>query len=211
MLKEALIPGLGRYIKTLDDLELEEFALEREIATESLGHLYPNDNDVEAAFQERLRLEGPVHEQRASRIRAALLLTETESRLHRYGREQLASSLEYQRRTLGQVLNYWLELGAVKPRLGWWEDRPEIQLGGYGLIAALAVQVLFDCARTDGLVVCTSCGTPFLPTLRRPRRDRNAYCSDCGTKAAARDAAARYRRTQKYKATYQEWLKTRRK
>jgi len=31
----------------------------------------------------------------------------------------------------------------------------------------------------------TSCGTPFLPG---PRRDRNIYCSDCGIKAASRDA-----------------------
>jgi hypothetical protein len=70
-------------------------------------------------------------------------------------------------------------------------------------MGAIAVQLLFDCARTDGLAVCTSCGTPFLPGSRRPRRDRNVYCSDCGLTAATRDAAARYRQTEKYRATYE--------
>jgi DNA-directed RNA polymerase subunit RPC12/RpoP len=78
------------------------------------------------------------------------------------------------------------------------------------LIGAVAVQLLFDCSRTDGLAVCTSCGTPFLPGPRRPRRDRNIYCSDCGIKAASRDAAARYRQTKKYRETYQRWFEERR-
>src|SRR5205823_2048257 len=120
-----------------------------------------------------------------------LLQEEFERRVDRFGREQLGTSLEFQRRMLSQVLNYWLEMGGVKPRLDWRVDKPEVQLGGYGLIGALAVQLLFDCSRTDGLVVCTSCGTPFLPAFRRPRRDRNPYCSDCGMRAAGRDAAAR--------------------
>jgi len=98
----------------------------------------------------------------------------------------------------------------VRPRLDWSTPKPAVQLGGYGLIGALAVQLLFDCSRTDGLAVCTSCGTPFLPGPRRPRRDRNIYCSDCGIKAATRDAAARYRQTKKYRETYQKWSEERR-
>jgi hypothetical protein len=122
------------------------------------------------------------------------------------GRTRLASSLPFQRRTLSGVLNYWLQLGGVRQQLEWSGPKPQVQLGGHGLIGALTVQLLFDCSRTDGLAVCASCGTPFLPGSRRPRRDRNTYCSDCGLKAAARDAAARYRQTQKYRATYQKWL-----
>jgi len=107
------------------------------------------------------------------------------------------------------VLNHWLERAGVRPRLDWSQDKPQVQLGGGGLLGALVVQLLFDCSRTDGLAVCTSCGTPFLPALRRPRRDHNPYCSDCGLKAAARDAAARYRQTERYKATYRAWLEKR--
>ncbi len=61
-------------------------------------------------------------------------------------------------------------------------------------------------ARKLGAVaLCASCGTPFLPTGRRPRKDLNAYCSEWGLKAALRDAAARYRQTQKYRATNVKW------
>jgi hypothetical protein len=126
------------------------------------------------------------------------------------GRERMTRSIEFQRQVLSEVLNYWLVGGQVRPRLDWSSDRPGVQLGGDGLFGALTVQLLFDCARTDGLAVCTSCGTPFLPAVRRPRRDHNPYCSDCGAKAAARDAAARYRQTEKYRATYGKWLGERR-
>ena len=131
-------------------------------------------------------------------------------RLAALGRRRMASSIEFQRRLFGEVLNYWLELAGVRPRLDWSTPKPAVQLGGYGLIGALAVQLLFDCSHTDGLAVCTSCGTPFLPGPRRPRRDRNIYCSDCGIKAASRDAAARYRQTKKYRETYQRWSEERR-
>jgi hypothetical protein len=100
-------------------------------------------------------------------------------------------------------LNYWLWMAGVQPRLNW-PGRP-------GVVAAMAVKLRFECSRTDGLAVCTSCGTPFLPQARRPRRDHNPYCSDCGLKAAQRDAAARYRQAQKYRATYDTWLQKRRR
>jgi hypothetical protein len=77
--------------------------------------------------------------------------------------------------------------------------KPSIRLGGWSLYGAIAVQLVFEVSRTDGMVICTSCGTPFLPATRRPRRDQNTDCLDCGKKAAARDAAARYRRTETYR------------
>jgi hypothetical protein len=127
-----------------------------------------------------------------------------------YGIRRLQDSLETQRLVLSAVITYWLRIADVQPRLEWETGKPEVVLSGRGLFAALAVQLLFECSRTDGLAVCTSCGTPFLPAARRPRRDHNAYCSDCGLKAAQRDAAARYRQTAKYRATYDKWLKKRR-
>jgi hypothetical protein len=123
---------------------------------------------------------------------------------------RLYESVEFQRSLLSAVLNYWLTVASVRPRLHWSSVKPVVQLAGQGLFGALAVQLLFESSRTDGLAVCASCGTPFLPPARRPRRDHNTYCSDCGLKAAQRDAAARYRQTEKYKATYGSWLKKRR-
>ncbi len=122
----------------------------------------------------------------------------------------LEKSIEFQRQMLEVVLNYWLKGASVQPRLNWSGDKPVVHLDGQGLFGALAVQLLFECSRTGGLVVCTSCGTPFLPAGRRPRRDHNPYCSACGLKAAQRDAAARYRQSARYRATYQKWVSKRR-
>ncbi len=126
------------------------------------------------------------------------------------GQSRMEASIAMQRQVLSEVINYWLRAAAVRPSMTWSGDKPSVELGGEGLFGALAVQLLFDSSRTDGLTVCTSCGTPFLPAFRRPRRDRNPYCSDCGMKAAARDAAARYRQTAKYRATYDKWVQERR-
>jgi hypothetical protein len=102
-------------------------------------------------------------------------------------------------RMLSVVLDRWVERGCVKLSVFRQNGRRAVRLGGGGLLGALAVQLIFDVCRTDGLAVCTSCGTPYLPPTRRPRRDQNPYCPDCGLKAAMRDAAARYRKTEKYR------------
>ena len=93
-------------------------------------------------------------------------------------------------------LNYWMDVAAVRPRLEWTDGRPEVQLDDAGLFGALAVALLIVCSRTGVLPVCTSCGTPFVPEVRRPGGP-NAYCSECRLKAALRDATARYGQTQK--------------
>ena len=125
------------------------------------------------------------------------------------GRQQMHSSVEFQRQVLAAVLNHWLSVAGVRPRLEWGARTPQMQLGGDGLIGALAVQLFFACSQTGGLALCASCGAPFLPTGRRRCKDLNAYCSECGLKAAFRDAAARYRQTQKYRTTNVKWREQR--
>jgi hypothetical protein len=109
------------------------------------------------------------------------------------------ATVEIHERLLSMVLDKWVERGGVRPSVFLRDERRSIRLGGYGLLGALAVQLVFDVCRTDGLAVCSSCGTPYLPPKRRPRQDRNSYCPDCGLKAALRDAASRYRQTAKYR------------
>lgn len=121
------------------------------------------------------------------------------------GRQRMRGSVDYQRQVLSAVLNDWLSLAGVRPRLEWTTRNPQMQLGGDGLMGTLAVQLFFACAQTGGLALCASCGTPFLPSGRRRRKDLNAYCSECGLKAALRDAAARYRQTAKYRTTNTRW------
>jgi hypothetical protein len=90
------------------------------------------------------------------------------------------ATLDIHERLSAMVLDTWVERGGVKPALFRQNGRRSIRLGGYGLLGALAIQLVFDVCRSDGLAICTSCGTPYLPARRRPRRDQNPYCPDCG-------------------------------
>jgi hypothetical protein len=174
---------------------------------------YPSTAELDALADASKRQRHPESIELGSDMGESVVSSDADTygrRVQKLGMLRLATSMQFQQHMLAEVVNYWLEIGGVRPRLEWQSRKPAVQLGGDGLAAALAVQLLFDCSRTDGLAVCTSCGTPFLPGPRRPRRDRNAYCSDCGIKAAARDAAARYRQTKKYKETYRKWLDDRR-
>ena len=50
-------------------------------------------------------------------------------RLAALGRRRMANSIDFQRQLLGEVLNYWLELAGVRPRLDWSTAKPAVQLG----------------------------------------------------------------------------------
>jgi len=115
---------------------------------------------------------------------------------YRWEREAGAATVDIHRRLLALVLEGWLARTGVQPAMYADGDRLSVRLDGYGLFGALAIQLLFNVCRTDGLAVCTSCGTPYVPSPK-PRADRNAYCRECGRRAAIRDAAARYRRNRR--------------
>jgi hypothetical protein len=70
-----------------------------------------------------------------------------------------------------------------------------IKLMGSGLYAALATELMFAVCRTDGLAICSACGSPFIP-VRRPRAKQRAYCELCRkrSKAPVRDAMRAYRK-----------------
>jgi hypothetical protein len=72
---------------------------------------------------------------------------------------------------------------------------PRIRLRGPSLYAALVTELMFAVCRTDGLAICSSCGSPFFPT-RRPRAKLRTYCEGCRTrrKAPVRDAMRAYRK-----------------
>jgi hypothetical protein len=110
-------------------------------------------------------------------------------------------SREIDDQSLSFVIDDWVERGCVRLSIFRQNGKYQVRLAGGGLMGALAVQLVFEVCRTDGLAVCTSRGTLYLPATRRPRRDQNPYCLDCGIKAAGRDAAARYRLTEKYQET----------
>jgi len=83
--------------------------------------------------------------------------------------ERGGAKVDIHERLLSMVLDKWVDRGGARPSVFRQNGRRSIRLGGYGLLGALAVQLVFDMCRTDGLAVCSSCGTPYLPPKRRPR------------------------------------------
>lgn len=107
--------------------------------------------------------------------------------------------LDAERLALTLLVNEWLVLGNVRPQFWWAEGRnaaPEIRLGGEDLFGALAVQLALAISQTDGLALCSACGSPYVPE-RRPRPDERHYCAACRDAGRPiRDAARDYRSRQ---------------
>jgi hypothetical protein len=121
---------------------------------------------------------------------------------------------------LTALVNQWLVNGDVRPHFAWNLDGagPAVTLGvsplpisddflealahlmpdyqGTSLFGALAVQLLLACSRAEGLAICSSCGTPYVPP-RRPSASRHRFCTKCGVRASWRMAASKRRARQK--------------
>jgi hypothetical protein len=108
--------------------------------------------------------------------------------------ESLTPSFNEPRSCISSLLTVWLRRSNIKLSFTWSTkvERPIIQLAPNSLVGALVLAVAFAVARTDGLAMCSECGTPFVPK-RRPARGREAFCPSCGVKAARRAAQRRYR------------------
>jgi hypothetical protein len=86
----------------------------------------------------------------------------------------------------------WIELGDVRPEIDMGMGTP-IVFGGEGVFAAIATQLLLAATRTNGVVICSSCGATYSPR-RRPRAGQARYCDDCRRSGkAGADAARRHR------------------
>jgi hypothetical protein len=102
-------------------------------------------------------------------------------------REGSAESAGGDRWRVRSVINEWTILGNVRP---WLVDYgPHLVVGGGSLFGALAVQLVLLASGSDGVCRCSACGSPFVPTGRRPAAGRRRYCADCRARGVpVRDA-----------------------
>ncbi len=85
------------------------------------------------------------------------------------------------------IIQNWARKARLRIMFEWDDYRdPCLTLGG-GLLPSLALQMILAVSRTDAIVLCNFCGKPYFPK-RTPNPNRRSYCSDCGIKAAWRDA-----------------------
>lgn len=103
---------------------------------------------------------------------------------------------------VGSGVHHWLAIANVRPAFTWNNETPEISFecdNGYGkLFGNLAIQLMMAISQTKKLVLCSSCGEPYIPK-RKPRAGERNYCQKkyCGRKAAVRDAQYSYRNRKK--------------
>lgn len=92
----------------------------------------------------------------------------------------VGEELEADRYALGEEVDNWLTVTGARLRVLWEpdEERPTLEVGGFGLFQNLARELALTVAKMDGLTVCDGCGTPYNPE-RKPREDRNNYCPPC--------------------------------
>jgi hypothetical protein len=93
---------------------------------------------------------------------------------------------------LSDLVNEWLRLGDVRPRLEWELGDPQIELET-SAFGAIGVQLMQAVTRVHGLTLCSSCGRPYLRQGRKAPAGRRNYCPDCGEGAALRDAQRAHR------------------
>jgi hypothetical protein len=89
-----------------------------------------------------------------------------------------------------ETLNEWLMLGKVQ--LGLAYDGSGLSFETPTLFSGLLLQLVSAIGGSGGFAICSNCGKPYSPKRQPPRTTRH-YCTDCGRRAAVRDAVRAYR------------------
>jgi hypothetical protein len=105
-------------------------------------------------------------------------------------KEQRVPPPDLGRALLGFEVNRWLERAHARPTFAWISQAPQISFDN-NLHGTLAVALMIAVTRTQGVALCSGCGTPYLRPNRRAKRGQNNYCAACGIRAAWRAAARR--------------------
>jgi hypothetical protein len=104
-----------------------------------------------------------------------------------------AKALARQRAFVSYAVNCWLNWGRARPQIEWDGPTPTIELTTGGIMpmyadrlsGALALQLSYAVASSEGVATCFACGRFYTPT-RRPAAGRRSFCPDCGLRAAWR-------------------------
>ena len=112
-------------------------------------------------------------------------------------RQQHEDDLRASGNVVAGRINESLAWGAVRPSMTWRSGKVVVRfagrrLGSRGTFRMSRHAVGAGGERILGLSLCSGCGTPYLPT-RRPASSRRHDCSQCGKRAAQRDASRAYR------------------
>jgi hypothetical protein len=102
-------------------------------------------------------------------------------------------TLTRQRAFVTYAVNCWLNWGRARPQIDWDGPTPTIELTTGGILpmyadrlsGALALQLAYAVASSEGVATCFACGRFYTPA-RRPAAGRRSFCPACGVRAAWR-------------------------
>ncbi|MDA1258029.1 MAG: hypothetical protein O3C10_09355 [Chloroflexi bacterium] len=87
---------------------------------------------------------------------------------------------------LGSLVNEWIAISGVRPRIGSWTGDPQVRFVtspvGIGLFGTLAMQLLRAVTGHMAPEICDGCGEAYLPANRRPKRNQKHWCPECRKK-----------------------------
>ncbi len=133
-----------------------------------------------------LRTDGPMRAEDTEYLQLRRW-TVTDARLQRH------SAQKY----IAHVVNNWLGEAGVVPFIAYDVidgQYPEFALRAGSVYAGLAMHLVMAVSASEGFVLCSGCGIPFLPR-RRPSAGDDSYCAECRDRGVPqRRASARYRR-----------------
>ena len=107
-----------------------------------------------------------------------------------------------QRSLLLEMVSEWVRATDIGPTIKWRDSSVSIELGGFGLMGGIAVQLLFAVARTPRVATCAQCHLvkPVPGHRMGPRGEQDWYCNECGGRQAAQRAAERrYQQRQRFR------------
>jgi hypothetical protein len=110
----------------------------------------------------------------------------------------LSKEFSAERMWLSDIINNYLDIGGVRPRLrlfGYEYEAimPHVSLSGFfqsSLFAVLALQLMVVVSGTKTAAICTACGTTYFPQ-RRPKTGQANFCNDSNCQRVARREATR--------------------
>lgn len=104
----------------------------------------------------------------------------------------VGGSLDVAKARLATVVEIWLRIGAVQPKVDLLRP-PHLFVSGVDLFGAIALQLAMVVTSSTGVSFCSGCGSAYSPT-HQPAARRRHYCDGCRDDGVpVRDASSAYR------------------
>lgn len=140
-----------------------------------------------------LRIASRLHQGEQGYFEDWKVLNPTLKRPLKRSREMLL----FERVEIAERIQQLLEHGNLKGQITWYDKSPLIYVS-CNLLGLIGCQLMLVVSRSQGIAICTSCGSPY-PPKKRTSPGRGNYCDPCKQKSPSRESQAARRKKRKPK------------